>query len=39
VSLTNIETVFRGYLTRQITTLGPDRMAQICEALKIAVAC
>jgi mRNA interferase MazF len=39
VSLTNIETVFRGYLTRQLTTLGPDRMAQICEALKIAVAC
>ena len=39
VSLTNIETVFRGYLTRQITTLGPDRMAQVCEALKIAVAC
>jgi mRNA interferase MazF len=39
VSLTNIATVFRGYLTSQITTLGPDRMAQICEALKIAVAC
>jgi mRNA interferase MazF len=39
VSLTNIETVFRGYLTRQIATLGPDRMAQVCEALKIAVAC
>jgi mRNA interferase MazF len=39
VTLTNIETVFRGHLTRQITTLGPDRMAQVCEALKIAVAC
>ena len=39
VSLTNIETVFRGYLTRHLTTLSSDRMAQICEALKIAVAC
>jgi mRNA interferase MazF len=39
VSLTNIETVYRGYLTRHITTLRPDRMAEICEALKIAVAC
>ncbi len=38
VSFTNIETVFRDYLTRQITTLGPDRMALICETLKIAVA-
>jgi hypothetical protein len=37
--LTNIETLFRGYLTHQLTTLGPDRKAQICEALKIVVAC
>ncbi len=39
VTLTNIATVFRGHLIRHITTLGPDRMAQICEALEIAVAC
>lgn len=39
VSLDNIETVRRTYLTRYITTLGPERMGQVCEALKIAVAC
>ena len=38
-SLTSLSTVYRGYLTRHVATLGPVRMAQICEALKIAVAC
>lgn len=39
VSLDNVVTAWRGHLTRRITTLGPERMAQVCEALKIAVAC
>jgi mRNA interferase MazF len=39
VSLDNVRTVPRAYLTASVTALGPERMAQVCQALRIAVEC
>jgi mRNA interferase MazF len=39
VTLDNIQTMRRSHLVAYITTLGPDRMAEVCQALKIAVDC
>lgn len=38
-SLDNIHTVFRGFLTARITTLDEATMSQVCQALRLAVAC
>ncbi len=38
-SLDNIGVVPTSHLTRRICTLNPDRLAQVCEALAIAVDC
>ena len=39
VSLDNINDVWQAMLTKRLTTLGPERMAQVCAALAIAVGC
>jgi mRNA interferase MazF len=39
VSLDNIHTIFRGFLTGRITTLDEATMALVCQALRVAVAC
>lgn len=39
VSLDNLHTIFRGYLTERITTLDEATMALVCRALRVAVAC
>jgi mRNA interferase MazF len=39
VSLDNLHTIFRGFLTARITRLDEATMAQVCTALRIAVAC
>jgi mRNA interferase MazF len=39
VTLDNVQTVRKAHLTRYITTLTPERMAQVCDAVKIAIAC
>jgi len=39
VSLDNIETISKSDLHRRITTLSADRLEDICEALKYALAC
>jgi mRNA interferase MazF len=39
VSLDNLRTVPQAYLHRAITRLGPERMDEVCRALKIAVDC
>lgn len=39
LTLDNITTVRRIYLTSFITTLGPNRMHEVCAALNVAVAC
>lgn len=39
LSLDNLATVPKGFLTQRITRLPADRMAQVCEALRIATGC
>ena len=39
VTLDNLRTMPRPTWSRPITTLGPDRMAEVCQALRIAVDC
>jgi mRNA-degrading endonuclease toxin of MazEF toxin-antitoxin module len=39
VSLDNLLVVPQAYLVRQLSTLGPERMAEVCQALRIAVDC
>ena len=39
VSLDNLHTIFRGFLTERITTLDEATMSQVCRALRVAVAC
>lgn len=39
VSLDNLGDAWRVMLTEQITTLGPLRMRDVCQALTIAVGC
>jgi mRNA interferase MazF len=39
VSLDNLHTIFRGFLTARITTLDEATMSQVCQALRVAVAC
>jgi len=39
LTIDNLTTVDRTYLTRLITTLSPVRMRQVCDALAFAMAC
>ena len=39
VTLDNLQTMRRALLVDYITTLGSDRMAEVCQALRIAVDC
>jgi mRNA interferase MazF len=39
VSLDNLHTIFRGFLTERVTILDEATMAQVCQALRVAVAC
>ena len=39
VSLDNLGVVPKGHLTERICTLSPDRLAQVCTALSLAVDC
>ena len=39
VTLDNLRTIPQAYLVRPITTLGSVRMAEVCQALRIAVDC
>lgn len=39
VSLDNLGDAWKAMLTEQVTTLGPPRMRQVCQALSIAVGC
>ncbi len=39
VNLDNLETVPQSLLTRQMTTLGATRMAEVCAALAVATGC
>ena len=39
VSLDNVHTIFRGFLTERITTLDEATMSKVCRALRVAVAC
>ena len=39
VSLDNIHTIFRGFLTERITTLDEATMSKVCQAVRVAVAC
>ena len=39
VSVDNVVSVRAAFLTERITRLGPERMAQVCRALRNAVAC
>ena len=39
VTLDNLQTVRRVHLVDYITTLGPERMAVVCQALRVAVDC
>jgi len=39
VTLDNLQTVRRAHLVDYITTLGPERMAEVCQALRVAVDC
>jgi mRNA interferase MazF len=39
VSLDNIGTIRRAYLTRRLGSLAPTRMADVCAALNLAVDC
>jgi mRNA interferase MazF len=39
LSLDNVTTVRRAHLTRPITLLSPDRLDEVCRALRIAIDC
>jgi mRNA interferase MazF len=39
ISLDNLHTIYRGFLTERITALDEATMSQVCQALRIAVAC
>lgn len=39
VTLDNVRPVRAALLTTRITTLDPDRMGEVCDALRTAVAC
>jgi mRNA-degrading endonuclease toxin of MazEF toxin-antitoxin module len=39
VSTDNITVVRKALLTRHITTLGPERMSEVCRALAYATSC
>ncbi len=39
ISLDNIHTIFKGFLSDRITTLDEATMSQVCQALRVAVAC
>ena len=39
VSLDNHHTIFRGFLTERITMLDEITMSEVCQALRVAVAC
>lgn len=39
VSFDNLHTVRRALLRRRITRLSPDRMNEVCRALRLAMAC
>ena len=39
VSLDKVRTVPRAHLTASVTALGPERMAEVCQALRVAVEC
>jgi mRNA-degrading endonuclease toxin of MazEF toxin-antitoxin module len=39
LSTDNIGLYNKAYLTRHLTTLSPERMAQVCHALSLAIDC
>jgi mRNA interferase MazF len=39
VSLDNLHTISRAFLTERITTLDEATMSRVCQALRVAVAC
>lgn len=39
LSLDNTRTIQRSFCTRRITLLGPERLAQVCAALRVATDC
>jgi mRNA-degrading endonuclease toxin of MazEF toxin-antitoxin module len=39
LALDNLGPILKGHLTKRITTLGPERMSEVCRALAAAVAC
>lgn len=39
LTLDNVTVVRKAALTMRITRLGPERMAEVCIALNVAVAC
>ena len=39
VSLDNTQPMTAALLVERITALGPDRMAEVCQALEVAVEC
>ena len=39
LSLDNVSMVRKSLFTKRITALGPEKMAAVCEALKIATSC
>jgi mRNA-degrading endonuclease toxin of MazEF toxin-antitoxin module len=39
VTLDNLQTMRRAHLIDHITTLGPERLAEVCQALRVAVDC
>lgn len=39
LNLDHIDTVGKGHLTEHITTLGPERMDEVCRALSAATGC
>jgi mRNA interferase MazF len=39
VTLDNLHTIFRGYLTERITSLDEATMSLVCRALHVAVVC
>lgn len=39
LTLDNTQLIERAYCTRRITVLGPDRLDEVCRALRIAIDC
>lgn len=39
LTLDNTGPIAKGYLTRRIATLGPEKMAEVCAALSVATEC